>query len=57
MAETIREFLVSLGFKVDGGSEAKFSRSVEVATKGVIALGAAAVAGLGVMWLGGLSQA
>lgn len=44
MAETIREFLVSLGFKVDGGSEAKFSRSVEVATKGVIALGAAAVA-------------
>lgn len=44
MAETIREFLVGLGFKVDGGSEAKFSRSVAVATKGVIALGVAATA-------------
>jgi len=44
MAETLREFLVGLGYKVDGGSEAKFSRSIEVATKGVIALGVAAVA-------------
>jgi len=44
VAETIREFLVGLGFKVDGGSEAKFARSIQVATKGVVALGVAAVA-------------
>lgn len=44
MAETIREFLVGLGFRVDGNSEAKFSRSVEAATKGVIALGATVAA-------------
>lgn len=44
MADTIREFLVGLGFRVDGNSEAKFSRSVEVATKSVVALGVAAVA-------------
>ncbi|MGO4738650.1 phage tail tip lysozyme [Bosea sp. 2KB_26] len=39
MAETIKEFLVSLGYKVDGGSEAKFKRSVEAATKGAVAMG------------------
>lgn len=44
MAQTIKEFLVSLGFKVDGNSEARFSRSIEVATKGAIALGAAVAA-------------
>lgn len=44
MAETIREFLVGIGFKVDGNSEAKFSRAVETATKAVVALGASAAA-------------
>lgn len=44
MAETMREFLVGLGFRVDGNSEAKFSRAVETATKGVIALGATVAA-------------
>ncbi len=44
MAETIREFLVGIGFKVDGNSEAKFTRAVETATKAVVALGASAAA-------------
>jgi len=39
VAETIKEFLVGLGYKVDGSSEAKFTRSIESATKSVIALG------------------
>lgn len=38
MAETIKDFLVGLGYKVDGGSEQKFRNSVESATKGVLAL-------------------
>ncbi|WP_089177150.1 phage tail tip lysozyme [Bosea sp. AS-1] len=39
MAETIKEFLVGLGYRVDGSSEAKFKNSVEAATKSAIALG------------------
>lgn len=39
MAETVKDFLVGLGFRVDGGSEAKFQRSVESATKAVAGLG------------------
>lgn len=39
MAETVRDFLVSLGYRVDGGSEAKFTRSIETATKAVVGLG------------------
>ncbi|MGO4287980.1 phage tail tip lysozyme, partial [Bosea sp. TAB14] len=39
MAETIREFLVSLGYQVDGASESKFKNSVATATKGAVALG------------------
>lgn len=38
MAETIKEFLVGLGYKVDGASEDKFKRSVETATKAVGAM-------------------
>lgn len=44
MADTLREFLVSIGYRIDAGSEAKFKRSVETVTKGVIALGAAVAA-------------
>lgn len=46
MAETdvIREFLVSIGYKVDGSTEAKFKQSVETATKLVAAMAAAAAA-------------
>lgn len=39
MAETIREFLVGIGYKVDGGSETKFKNSVAAATKSAVALG------------------
>lgn len=39
MAETIKEFLVSLGYQVDGASESKFKNSVATATKGAVALG------------------
>src|SRR5437016_301707 len=39
MAETLREFLVSLGYRIDGGSETKFRNSIETATKGAVALG------------------
>lgn len=38
MAETIKEFLVGLGYKVDGASEDKFKRSVATATKAVTAM-------------------
>jgi hypothetical protein len=44
VAEVIREFLVSLGYKIEGGQEAKFKTSVEGVTKSVVALGAAAAA-------------
>lgn len=44
MAETIREFLVGLGYKVDTSSEAKFKRSVETATKAVNAMALSLVA-------------
>jgi hypothetical protein len=46
MAETdvIREFLVSIGYKVDGSTEQKFKQSVETATKLVAAMAAAAAA-------------
>ena len=44
MAETIKDFLVGLGYKVDGGSEQKFRNSVESATKGVLALATAVAA-------------
>ncbi|WP_038367838.1 phage tail tip lysozyme [Bosea sp. UNC402CLCol] len=36
MADTIKEFLVGIGYKIDGGSEAKFLNSVGAATKAVI---------------------
>ena len=42
--QTIRSFLVSLGFKVDQGSETRFKESVESATRGVMAMGAAIAA-------------
>lgn len=44
MAETIREFLVSLGYRVDSSSEDKFKRSVETATKAVTAMALSLVA-------------
>ena len=45
-AETIKEFLVSLGYKVDGSTEKKFKESIRSATKAVaeIGLGLAAAA-------------
>ncbi len=43
-AEVIKEFLVSLGYRIEGGQEAKFKNSVEGVTKSVVALGAAAAA-------------
>lgn len=39
--ETIKSFLVGLGFKVDESSERKFTDSVARATKTAMALGAA----------------
>lgn len=47
MAETIKEFLVGLGYKVDGASESKFLRSVEGATKAVGAMALSLVAATG----------
>lgn len=44
MAETVKDFLVSIGYKIDGNSEAKFQRSVESATKAVVGLGVAVAA-------------
>ena len=44
MAETIKDFLVGLGYRVDGGSEQKFRNSVETATKGALALATAVAA-------------
>lgn len=44
MAEVLKEFLVSLGYKVEAGQEAKFKNSVASTTKSVVALGAAAAA-------------
>lgn len=43
-AEVIKEFLVSLGYKVEAGQERKFKDSVGSATTAVIALGTAAAA-------------
>lgn len=40
-AETIKEFLVSIGFKVDEAGERKANESIARVTKGVLALGAA----------------
>lgn len=42
--DVIKEFLVSLGFKIDGASERKFSQGVVGATKTVVALAVAAEA-------------
>lgn len=44
MAETIKEFLVSLGFKTDSSSINKFKSGIADATKAVAVLGAALVA-------------
>lgn len=44
MAETIRDFMVGLGYRIDGNSEQKFRNSVESATKGVLALATAVAA-------------
>jgi len=41
MAETIKDFLVSLGFKVDSGGLNKFKNGIATATKAVTTLGAA----------------
>ena len=43
-AEVIKEFLVSLGYKVEAGQERKFKDSVGSATKAVVELGIAAAA-------------
>lgn len=43
-ASVIKEFLVALGFKIDEGGLKKFSGAVAGATKGVLAIGAAAAA-------------
>ena len=43
-AEVIKEFLVSLGYKVEAGQERKFKDAVGSATTAVIALGTAAAA-------------
>lgn len=43
-SEIIKEFLVSLGYKVDGNSQRKFVDGAQVASKEVAALGAAAIA-------------
>ena len=40
MAETIKEFLVSLGFKVDSAGLNKFKAGINIATKSVAVLGA-----------------
>lgn len=42
--DVLREFLVSLGFKVDKQGQEKFVKSVQQVTKGVVTLGAAAAA-------------
>lgn len=42
--EVIREFLVSLGFKVDSSGQRQFVDGIEDATKKVVALGSAALA-------------
>jgi len=44
-AETIKEFLVGLGFNVDQGSMRKFSGAIKTATGAVVGIGAALVAG------------
>lgn len=41
MADTIREFLVGLGFKIDATSERKFVEGVQKATEQALALGGA----------------
>lgn len=43
-SEIIREFLVSLGYKIDENETRKFSQSVETASKQVVALGLKATA-------------
>jgi len=42
MADVLKEFLVSLGFRVEPGQERKFNDAVSSATKSVVALGKAA---------------
>ncbi|WP_066722817.1 MULTISPECIES: hypothetical protein [Hyphomicrobiales] len=44
MAETVRDFLVGIGYKIDGNSEQRFRNSVESATKAVVGLGVAVAA-------------
>ena len=44
MAETIKDFLVGIGYRVDGNSEQKFRNSVDSATKAVVGLGVAVAA-------------
>lgn len=41
MADTVKEFLVGLGFKVDAKGEKQFSQSIDVATAKAVALGEA----------------
>lgn len=50
--ETIREFLVRLGFKVDPKSEQRFTQSIEKATTLVASLSAAVVASAGAVVAG-----
>lgn len=44
MADTIKEFLVGLGFSVDQSSQAKFEKALKSAEKSALALGAAIAA-------------
>jgi hypothetical protein len=44
MAETIKEFLVSLGFRTDAAGLNKFKSDIQNATKAVLKIGAALVA-------------
>lgn len=50
--ETIREFLVQLGFKIDAGSERRFVDSIGAATVKAVALGTAATAAAGAVVAG-----
>jgi hypothetical protein len=51
-ADTIKEFLVSLGFKIDPGSERRFVDSIGAATVKAVALGTAVTAAAGAVVAG-----
>lgn len=52
MSETIKEFLVGLGFKIDESGYRKFATSINTSTSAVAKLGAAVVATAAIMEIG-----